>query len=219
MKLQLIESQLTRIPTEREAGKAKVAEIKAAKEAARLVVKELEVRSKGLELDMAQMEAQVVKFKNQQVQVKKNEEYQALTHEIEMAEKKSSDLEEREIELLYELDEAREKLGAAELVFDEQLKAEESHLGRIDEKQVNLEAEIDSSKAALEAARSNVKPELLGIYERVGRGIRFPIVVPLTQQKCGGCHMRVSSGVGSDVLACVKITTCDNCGRILYVEP
>ncbi len=217
MKVQRIESELARLPIERESTKKKIASHEASIEEGRQRVKDLEVQSKTIETEMGEIEAQVVKYKNQQLQVKKNEEYQALTHEIETAQGKISDLEERELELLYELDDARKSQKAEEADFQEKIQAEKSFLGRLDEKEANLKEEIEVAKTDFAEAEAQLERPMLSKYKQVSRGIRFPIIVQLRDQKCGGCHMRVSAAVEFEVKKGEEITSCDNCGRILYL--
>lgn len=218
MKLRQIQSQLEDLPKERSAGLAKVKELE--DEIARLheVVKTLELGGKALESEMAAIETQLVKYKNQQLQVKKNEEYKALTHEIELGEGKISDLEGKEIEILYELDEARKVRDESEKEIRERIEAEKSFLGRLDQKEINLKSEIDGARAEFETAETSLDRRLMSAYKRTAMGTKFPIIVPVRGQKCEGCHMKVSSGVDSDARAGKEITTCDNCHRILYCD-
>ncbi|MCH6255438.1 C4-type zinc ribbon domain-containing protein [Puniceicoccaceae bacterium K14] len=218
MKLRQIRSQLENLPKERASGLAKVKELEEEIVQLHESVKTLEVKSKALESEMAGIEAQIVKYKNQQLQVKKNEEYQALTHEIELGEGKISDLESKEIELLYELDEARKVRDEQEVEVSERIQIEKVVLTRLDEKEVNLNNEIGDAEANFEKAQGVLDKRMLSTYRRTAMGMKFPIIVPVRQQMCNGCHMRVSSGVDSDAKAGIEITTCDNCNRILYSD-
>jgi len=216
MNLQRIERELADLPTERIATQKKIDDLNAEIEAGKQRVKELEVRSKLVETEMSEAEEQALKYKNQQLLVKKNEEYTALTHEIETTQTKISGLEEQEIELLYELDEARKKQSDDETAIQEKIEAESRFLKRLDEKETNLKGEIDAAKQALAKAEGSVEKPMLAVYRRVSRGLKFPIIVGLQDGKCKGCHMKVSASVDVEVRKGNEITTCDNCGRILY---
>lgn len=218
MKVQKIERDLEYLPKERETAKASIAKHEAGIESLKQAIKELEVQSKSLETEMGEIESQVVRYKNQQLQVKKNEEYQALTHEIETAQGKISDLEEKEIELLYELDQAKEDFKTGEAELNEKIDVEKKTLGRLDDKEANLKSEIDGAKAVLAEVEAETSKQELSVYRRVSRGMKFPILVALSDWKCGGCHMKVSAYVRDQVRKGEEITTCDNCGRILYWE-
>ena len=216
MKLRQIETQLEELPKEREDSRAKIRFFQSKIEEGRQRIKELEVSGKALELEMGEIEAKIIKYKNQQLMVKKNEEYTALTHEIEGAQGKIGELEERELEILYELDEARKTQEKEEASLGEQIAAEQIYLGRLEEKESNLKGEIDAAKENLEKAREGVDRPTLSKYTNVGRGLKYPIMVGMRDGMCLGCHMKVSSAVDSDVKTGREITTCDNCHRILY---
>lgn len=216
MKLRQEESALESIPGERRACQKRIDDLKAKMEAAKQRIKELETRSKTIETEMASIEAQVVKYKTQQLQVKKNEEYQALTHEIEMAGEKISGLESDELEVLYELDEARKVQAEETKLFAERIESEKTHLGRLDEKELRVKSELEEARAAQAAADEALEKPARSKYRQIARGVAFPIVVELSAHKCAGCHMRVSNAIDADVRTSDEITTCDNCGRILY---
>lgn len=216
MKLQQVEDTLRVIPEERKAALARIDELNARIEATRLRIRELETRSKSIESEMASVEAQIIKYKNQQLQVKKNEEYQALTHEIASAGEKISALESNELEVLYELDEARKVQSVDVKVFADQIDQEKKALARLDEKEELCKGELDQARAAQAAAESQLDNPTRSKYRQVARGLKFPVVVEMTEHKCKGCHMRVSNAIDSEVRSGSEITTCDNCGRILY---
>jgi len=90
---------------------------KAAINAAKTEVMGLETQKKLLETEIGSAETKLAKYRTQQSQVRKNEEYQALGHEIETTEKQIGDFEGSELELMYGLDEAKKKFAAAEAVL------------------------------------------------------------------------------------------------------
>ncbi|MDQ8196555.1 C4-type zinc ribbon domain-containing protein [Pelagicoccus enzymogenes] len=216
MKLQQVEDALQTIPQERKASEAKIASINAGIEAARQRIKELETKGKTIETEMASIEAQIVKYKNQQLQVKKNEEYQALIHEIDNAGQKISDLESDELEVLYELDEERKRFAESEAKSKEEIALEEKTIARLNEREEEVKGELDAAREAKEKADAALDNPSRSKYTQVARGLKFPVIVELSGSSCKGCHMKVSNAILSEVKAAKEITTCDNCGRILY---
>ena len=74
-------------------------------------------------------------------------------------------------------------------------------------------------KEEIERSRKEVPEEMLRAYDRVKKVVaRPPYLAPLKDQKCSGCHLRVSNDVISTALVEQKLTQCDQCGRIVYVE-
>jgi predicted nucleic acid-binding Zn-ribbon protein len=218
MNLQRIERELVELPVERAAVRKKVEDLETQIEAGKQRVREVEVHGKSLETEMAEVEEQVLRYRSQQLLVKKNEEYKALTHEIETAQGKVSDLEEKEIELLYELDDARKALVKETAEANKHIELEKRSLDRLDEKEVNLNGEIDGAKTALAEVEADMSKQSMSIYRRVSRGLKFPIIVAQRTGTCQACHMKVSAAVEVEVRKGNEITTCDNCGRILYCD-
>ena len=61
--------------------------------------------------------------------------------------------------------------------------------------------------------------KILREYERVKKVVRRPpYVVPVEDQKCSGCNLRVSNDIVSSILVEEKLTACDQCGRVVYIE-
>lgn len=216
MKLQQVEGLLASIPLERKEALGRIAQLKAQIEAGRQNIKALEARAKGIETEMGSIEAQVIKYKNQQLIVKKNEEYQALIHEIEAAQGRISGLETEELEALYELDEARKQQAESEVKLSEAIELEKKQILRLDEKEARTKGELEGARQAVEKADAALDNPSRSKYRQVARGLKFPVIVELAAHKCSGCHMKVSNAVDGDVRVGKEITTCDNCGRILF---
>ena len=116
--LQKLQQEIERIPKERVKIGGLIAEEKASIETAKSDLNAKEVERNDLDSQIKLKESDIAKFKTQQLEVKKNEEYRALTHQIEQAQKDISDLEEKEIELsqqelnhlLTSLKEAKQKI-------------------------------------------------------------------------------------------------------------
>lgn len=214
-----IEQSLKNIPLEREKNKKKIAEEEAALADARQKLQELEVRRKDLDNDVKTAEEQVVKYKNQQLQVKKNDEYQALTHEIEQTESKIGELEEAEIGLMLEIDESTETFNAEKAEREERIQLYRDELETLDDREKTLQGEIDSAKEAVAAAEKECNQQYLEAYARVKRRRpKPPYVSPIEDHKCGGCHLKVSSEVESATRHKDAPVQCDSCGRVVYWE-
>lgn len=177
----------------------------------------LESRRDALELETRANEEKTRKLRLQQLEVKKNEEYQALEHEIAALAEKSDAVEDEELAVLEEIDQAgvefRHYAGEA-AGQKEALAAKLRNLeATLQEKETGL-AEVQERASA---ARAKVSPELLGRYDQLRRELRFPVVVPLVKQTCSGCHLRVSNEVEGEANQ-KDFAICDSCGRIVFIE-
>ena len=213
-----LEKALAQVPRERAAGEARIAAHRQAIEGAKRAVTELELKRKDLESTLRGYEEQIRKYRSQQMLVKKNDEYQALTHEIELTEARIGEAEEAEIKVLYDLDTEREKAKAAEKAILAEIAAEQAQLGRLGEREAQARADLADAVGEVEKARAASQPELLPRYDRLVKTAGLPVVVALHAGKCGGCHLKVSNGVETEARKGTEIVTCDNCGRILYFQ-
>lgn len=218
-----IEAQLKAVPRDISLVEQKIASEKAAIDTARGELKDLEVKKKGIEGEIGAAEANLAKYRTQQSLVRKNDEYQALGHEIEHAETAIGELEGRELEVMYAIDEARKRFADAEAVMKTNISGHESRIRTLREREANLTAELAEAKTALAAAREPVGEPVLRQYDRIAAR-NMPVVVPVRDGKCGGCHLKVSSEVESGsrgkgaAPAGPQMVTCDQCGRIVFWE-
>ena len=218
-----LEAQLKAVPGDIAVVERKIAAEKAAIEAARTQVRELETKKKLLETEIGSAETKLAKYKTQQSLVKKNDEYQALGHEIETTEKEIGDFEGQELEIMYAIDEAKKTFAAAEADLKANISGHEGRIRTLRERELSLAAELKSVQAEVAAARTPVAESRLKLYDRIAAR-NMPAVVPLvSSDKCGGCHLKVSGDVisaarGKSVDPLAALPTCDQCGRIVYWE-
>ncbi len=212
-----LEAQLKATPRDIAAVEQKIASEKAAIETARSEMKELEVKKKSLETEIGVIDDRLRKYRTQQLSVKKNDEYQALGHEIETSEAAISALEENELGLMYAIDEAKKKFAAAEAVLKQNITGHETRIRDLRAREISLAAELAQAQADVATARSPLDAPSLRLYDRIATR-NMPACVPIHGGKCGGCHLKVSSESDSDSRKGEKLATCDQCGRIVYFE-
>ncbi len=212
-----LEAQLKAVPGEIAAVEKKIATEKAAIETARTELKELETKKKLLETEIGLTEQKLAKYKTQQSLVRKNDEYQALGHEIETTEKAIGALEEQELGIMYNIDEAKKRFAEAEGVLKQNIAGHEAKIRAHKERETSLGAELNGAKVALAEARVPVGEPALRIYDRIAAR-QQPVIVALRGSKCSGCHLKVSSEVESDARKGEKLATCDQCGRMVWFD-
>jgi predicted nucleic acid-binding Zn-ribbon protein len=217
-----LEAQLKAVPVDIGAVERKIAAEKAAIDAAKTEVKELETKKKLLETEIGSAEDKLGRYKTQQSLVKKNDEYQALGHQIETTGKEIGELEGQELEVMYSIDEAKKKFAAAEAELKANISGHESRIKTLRERETNLAAELKTVQAEVAAARVPVAAPHIRIYDRVAAR-NMPAVVAIHGLSCGGCHLKISSEVesaarGKGVDPTIALPICDQCGRIVYWE-
>lgn len=213
-----LEAQLKAVPRDITAVEQKIGSEKAAIEAAKHELMGLESQKKLLETEIGSAEDKLAKYRTQQSQVRKNDEYQALGHEIETTTGIIGGLEEKELQVMYGIDEAKKRFQAAEAALKANIAGHEGRIRTLRERETSLATELKAMQAEVASARGPLSESELKVYDRIAaRGL--PACVPIRGGKCGGCHLKVSNEVESAARGKSpdgKLATCDQCGRLVY---
>lgn len=215
-RLHRVNSELAHVGPERQIMLGKAAAAQAKLEEAKQRVKQIEMQRKALEVEVEAKKQQIVRYANQQLQTRKNEEYQALSKEIDGCKHAIFEIENQEIELM-------EQAEAAQKLVAEATQAMTATRNLVDEQVAQLAAREQSLKKDYEALQSDrerlanaIEEPVRAKYERLLKNKGENVVVGVTHGVCGGCHMRLQPQLVVSCQAEKEIVTCGNCGRILY---
>jgi predicted nucleic acid-binding Zn-ribbon protein len=196
--------------------KNKAAGAKAGLDRARERVKDIESRRKQLELEVETKKTQINKYGQQQFETRKNDEYQALAKEIEHCKADIVRIEDREIELMEQAEQAAKEVAEAARILKDAQAIVDGEVNQLDQSELNLKkelAELESNRGELATAVGDV---VLSRYERTMKNRGDNVVVGIEHGVCGGCHMKIPPQVILQCRAEQELTACTNCGRILY---
>jgi len=214
--LKQLKRQEAQLPSEKSALEARLEATKQDYESRRLSLQQAEVERKKLELDEQSRRNTIGKYKTQQLQTRKNEEYQAFAHEIAQAEAAISLLETRELELMEEIDRLKPELAANETAFTERKKEISAALAALEQRGKAINERVTSILAERSSLTTGITEDSLDLYERLFKSKGDIAIVPLEHGICGGCHMSIPLQTGHHVDAEKTVVQCNNCGRILY---
>lgn len=214
--LRSFQTELTRLPEERKSWEKQLADSAARLEKAKTRAKEIEVEKKSLQVEAQAKRDTITRYKQQQLQTRKNEEYSALAHEIEAAEKHISGLEDKELTLMDEAEQLQPEITAAEQTHASEKAKVEQMFVTLAEKKVNLEGRIADVKADRTRFVEGVDEDVLERYERLFKTKNGVAIAPLEHEVCMGCHMKVTTQTVVQVKSGKEIVHCPQCGRILY---
>ena len=215
--LQRIEKELLRVPRERSLIEGEIATEHAKIEAAHQAIKELEVERHEVDTEVKSKEAANARFRTQQLEVKKNDDYRTLTQQIEQNEADILKLEEQELGLMLRIDETRKEYEAEKAKIEALIEERNKGLTQLTETEENLKNQATEARAKLDEARADADSEYLTHYDRIKKMVkRAPYLVPLTEQRCGGCHLRVSNEVAGSLRVTEAPSFCDQCARMVY---
>lgn len=217
-KLRTLRIEQKNAPLEKQAFAEKVAAAQKQLDAVRQKGKEFEVERKKLETEAQAVRDKIAKYQVQKFQTRKNEEFAALSHEIERGEKDVQLIEDRELELMDAAEKHKSLIAEAERAFAETKAQADRQTADLDQKIKALGEQIAAVEAERKVLAADVEEELLDTYDRLIRSKHGEAVVALQHEVCSGCHMKVTPTTSSKARAKKEIVHCENCGRILYWE-
>ena len=216
-KIHRVSEELAHIGPERTSLQAKAASTQNQLEAAKTHVKQLDTKRKQFDLEIETKKGLIEKYANQQLQTRKNEEYRALAHEIDMAKEAIFKIEDQEIAVMEQTETAQKEVARATTEAAAAKKVVEDQIGLLNQREVNLKkelAELTSGRVQLAEA---VDETARNRYERLVKSKGGNVVVGVEHSACGGCHMKLPAQVVTSARGQQpELITCPNCGRILY---
>ncbi len=215
-RLFVLEKQLAEKPAEKKslesAWEAHKNEMKASENA----LKALQMKQKERENDLATKEASIKKYQGQQSQVKTNQEYAALTKEINGVKADCSMFEEDILKLMDEIEAQKKIVDADRQKMAGEEKEHKAKLAAIDSSAEDIKKEIASLTAERSKYLPGVDKTFLPQYERILKKKEGIAIVPLSGESCSGCHMSVRKQTVAEIRSKEKMIACEVCGRILY---
>src|ERR1700738_5355204 len=146
--LKTLQNELQTLPFERDRLEQLIQDRTSALERVRLHSKETEVHRKKLELDAAARRDQIAKYKTQQFQTRKNEEFQAIGNEIGRLEREITQIEDQEIDLMEQGETAAREIQSAESSFKAEQAQIQQQLGSLKQKGEVLTKALEETKSA-----------------------------------------------------------------------
>ncbi|MDD4972148.1 MAG: C4-type zinc ribbon domain-containing protein [Paludibacter sp.] len=185
----------------------------------RAEVKECEDILSSKKQDIENSNALIIKYKEQQDNVRNNREFDFLSKELEF--------QGLEIEF------SEKKIREAQVMSkakSEEMTAAEDHLSErrkdLELKQEELEEIISETRSEEENLREKAKeielriePRLLAAFKRIRKSARNGLsVVSVQRDACGGCFNKIPPQRQMDIRMGKKIIVCEYCGRIM-IDP
>lgn len=211
-----LQNELASIAPERSRLQARLVAAQATLDAAKHRVMHLESERKKLELEVEARKQLIEKYSFQQFQTRKNEEYRALTHEIDLCKQAIAEFEDQQLELMEQGETAQKEVNAAAKALAELKHNVEKQLADLAAREANLHQQLESARSERQQAAAVIDESLLPRYERLRKSKGETVVVGIDRGVCGGCHMKIPAQVIVHCRAGQEIPVCPNCGRILY---
>jgi predicted nucleic acid-binding Zn-ribbon protein len=215
-KIKQIQTEVETVPLQKKSLEAQLAASVAGVEVLKQKARRVEMDRKKLELDVGTRTESISRLKTQQYQTRKNDEFQAIGHEIERYENEIRKIEDEELELMIEADKLKADLGVEERKATTVRESVTRQTADLEAKSKTLESRLEELTKERGEIAGKIDEDLLGRFERLFKSKGDAVVVPLEHEVCTGCHMKVTTQTAHRAKAGKEIVSCDNCGRILY---
>lgn len=215
-RLRSLTKDLKDVPLLQQRAKLQLADDQAATEAALNAMREVEVKMKNLDLDIQTRQNTIKRLEEQKFNTRKNDEFVALGNEVIRYQKEVHDLEDKQIDLMEQLEAAKEVHKAAADKLAATTARVNEEIQQLEERGGNLKERIAEIKADRDGLAVNVDVDALSVYDRLMKSKGNAAIVVAENGICGGCHMKLVTATLTELRANDHIVHCEQCGRILY---
>ena len=216
-KIRQIQNETKTLPLQKKQLEEQLAANAANLEAIKHKARQVEVDRKKMELDVGTRTTSIARLKTQQYETRKNDEFQALGHEIERYEKEIQQIEDQELELMEQTDKLKAEIAVEEKKTSAAKESINRQLADLETKGATLQKRLVELSAERGEIAAKIDEDVLNRFERLFASKGDAAIVALEHEVCTGCHMKVTTQTVVQVKAGKEIVSCEQCGRILYV--
>ena len=166
-KIKQIENEIRTVPLQRKNLEGQLAASVAALEALKHRGRQVEVDRKNLELDVGTRQQSIARLRTQQYETRKNDEFQAIGHEIERYEKEISSIEDQELELMDQADKVKVELGTEEKKAARIKDSIARQLVDLEDKSKTLDGRLQELKKERTELAGKIDEDLLDRFNRL----------------------------------------------------
>lgn len=172
-----------------------------------------------LEQDAKAEADHMAKTKSKLPTVKTNKEYTAILSESAASKTKITEIEDRELETMEQLETKEREIPGLEAEF----KGEEEQFILYKKKKEDEQARVQKELAEAESQRvvlaKDLDPKFISRYDKVRKSRENVAVVAIKGDICQGCHQNLQPQVALEVRIGEKLHFCQSCDRFLYFIP
>tara|TARA_B100000795_G_C22805739_1_gene444776 strand:+ start:5388 stop:6146 length:759 start_codon:yes stop_codon:yes gene_type:complete len=168
---------------------------------------------------IVESEGAIVKYKEQQNNVRNNREYDSLSKEIEFQTLEIELANKRVKEAKAKIDHKKDSLTESVVKVDARKEDHALKQNELDNIVSETEKEEESLGKLSVKAEGVIEERLVIAYKRVRGSVRNGLaVVSVERESCGGCFNKIPPQRQLDIRLRKKVLVCEHCGRIL-VDP
>ena len=158
----------------------------------------------------------ITKYKEQQMNVRNNREYDAITKEIELQTLEMELSDKRIGEANFKIERKKEEIAITQARLNERRKDLDNKKSELNVITAESQEEENHLVADRQGQAGRIEERLLKSYEKIrGNAVNGLAVVIVRRGACGGCFNTVPPQRQVDIREHKKIIVCEHCGRIL----
>lgn len=214
--IMILEAEVREAPLELTALEAKVAQLRERQTQVQERLDILKGQQKRLDGEIEDDGHKIKKSKNKLMAVGNSKEYHAMMREMDSMEKLNRLREEERIAVMEELE--RQNAAMQELVTEVEglMEGYDAKKATLDERIGKAQSRLDALAKRRAKAGKVVPPPILGRYEFIRSRIEHPVIVPVSDGVCGGCHIKIPPQSYNELQKGKQILGCPNCQRIIF---
>ncbi len=171
------------------------------------------------ENEIAALREKISRYRNQMLDVKTNEQYRALLHEIEFHETEIRKLEDEILAEMIASESLEKSLRESEQSLAEERSRAHEEITTAKKQQQEEEKKLSEVQASREAAQQRLTADVYARYQRIAALRKGLAVAPASDGACQACYVRIRPQAYNDVKTNQQILVCESCDRILYYVP
>lgn len=168
---------------------------------------------------IADANAQIAKYQEQQNNVKNSREYDFLSKEIEYQTLEVELCEKKIKEYTSDEKSRSEEMQASKAAVEERTKDLEIKKNELDEIVAETRQEEERLRDEVKVLEAKIEPRLLQAFKKIRKNSRNGLgIVDVQRDACGGCFNKIPPQRQLDIRMRKKIIVCEYCGRIM-IDP
>jgi hypothetical protein len=209
--------EIDQIPLQSKKIEGEIAQVQALVQNAKNNSKTQQSEVKKIELEIDSFRQKIAKLREQQYQIKSNEEFKVLNNEISLFNGEIKKMEDKEMAFMELVEKAQQMENKAQKDLAAMQATIQSRLLALSERKNNLDAEVLKVKSDRDNIAKDVGKDMLAVYNRIFENKCDQALVAAENSTCAGCHMHLPPHVICEIKKRKGLVTCSFCGRILYL--
>jgi uncharacterized protein len=216
LRIMEITEQRRKIPERLHAVEAPLRDAKQSLQETSVAIDALVKERRSHEKDVEAQDAHTDKMRARLSELKTNKEYQAHLFELQMANKKKSDIEDKVLACMEKIEqlqqtakEAQDKVRVIEQAFTKEKQV-------LEELEQKLSGELIELESQQRDRSANVEPGLLARYTKLKAARKDQALAAIKGGMCSGCRLQIPPQLIAEVKRSQDLHTCPYCHRMLY---